>query len=187
MDERGIIKLFAKLFAKHKIHYLLTGGFAVSYWGRPRATHDIDFLIEISPRNLPRLKDVFPLLGKDYAVNIQSQFNIIYLPLGLKLDFWIAKKTEFELNKFNRKITAKLFGERIAIISPEDLILTKLSWCRKVYSERHMGDCIGIWQIQREKLDEKYLNKWANELFVGNFLKAVKEKNLTPYPDIEKK
>ena len=31
------------------IPYMLVGSFASNYWGRPRATHDADLVIEIAP------------------------------------------------------------------------------------------------------------------------------------------
>lgn len=32
------------------IPYMIVGSFASNYWGRPRATHDADLVIEIPPR-----------------------------------------------------------------------------------------------------------------------------------------
>src|SRR3989338_1336843 len=52
----------------------------------------------------------------------------------------------------------------------EDLILTKLLWCKKFRSERHLRDCAGIWQIQKDKIDINYLSHWAEKLAVKNLL-----------------
>ena len=32
-----------------EIPYVITGSFASNYWGRPRATHDADLVVEIHP------------------------------------------------------------------------------------------------------------------------------------------
>ena len=42
---------FCRLFNQHGVKYLLIGGYAVSYYGRPRNTEDIDFWVENSPEN----------------------------------------------------------------------------------------------------------------------------------------
>ncbi|MBI2405001.1 hypothetical protein HYV22_02375 [Candidatus Gottesmanbacteria bacterium] len=62
---------------------------------------------------------------------------------------------------------------RIAVIAPEDLILTKLAWCKELPSERHMQDCAGIWRVQKGKLDEGYLRRCADELGVADLLHEV--------------
>jgi len=41
------LKLVVNKLDKLRIPYVLTGGLAVSYWGAPRTTHDIDIIIEI--------------------------------------------------------------------------------------------------------------------------------------------
>ncbi len=46
---------FLKLLNSHKVEYLLTGGFAVSYYGYPRATNDIDVWVARTERNASKL------------------------------------------------------------------------------------------------------------------------------------
>jgi len=41
-----LLKLVVNKLEKLKTPYMLTGGLAVSFWGLPRATHDIDIIIE---------------------------------------------------------------------------------------------------------------------------------------------
>lgn len=184
MGQRDIIALLAKLFEKYKISYVLTGSFAVSYWGHPRATHDIDFLVELESPDKHKLLDLLSELDQGFSVDLYQaenaidkhwQFNVFHQETSIKIDFWIAQKSEFEKNKFKRKITTEVFGEKVAIVSAEDLILTKLSWCKDVFSERHMRDCIGILEVQKGKLDEKYLRENAEALGVVDLLKQARE------------
>jgi hypothetical protein len=48
-------KEFIQLLAKHKVKYLIVGGYAVSLYARPRNTDDIDFWIEAKENNAKRL------------------------------------------------------------------------------------------------------------------------------------
>lgn len=47
-------KEFLRLLNFHKVEYLLIGGYAVNYYGYPRATADMDVWVGISPANAER-------------------------------------------------------------------------------------------------------------------------------------
>ena len=57
MDQRlpPDFKEFLRLLASHEVEYLLIGGYAVGYYGYPRATQDMDVWIAIAPRNAERM------------------------------------------------------------------------------------------------------------------------------------
>jgi predicted nucleotidyltransferase len=42
---------FLRLLNSHGVEYLVVGGYAVAYHGRPRATGDLDLWIAVHPRN----------------------------------------------------------------------------------------------------------------------------------------
>ncbi len=48
-------KEFLKLLNSHKVEYLLIGGFAVGYYGYPRATNDIDVWVARTEKNANKL------------------------------------------------------------------------------------------------------------------------------------
>lgn len=56
MDQRlpPDFKEFLRLLAAHQVEYLLIGGYAVGYYGYPRATQDMDVWIATAPRNAER-------------------------------------------------------------------------------------------------------------------------------------
>jgi predicted nucleotidyltransferase len=58
-------KEFLKLLNAHGIEYLLIGGYAVGYYGYPRATNDIDIWIAIHPDNAARMVKVLQEFGFD--------------------------------------------------------------------------------------------------------------------------
>lgn len=184
MGQRDIIALLVKLFEKYKISYILTGSFAGSFWGRPRATHDIDFLVEIEESEKSKILTLLKSLDKGFSVDLSQAeraidnhwlFNVFHSETGIKIDFWIAKDNEFEKSKFKRKIYTQVFEKRVAIVSAEDLVLTKLSWCKEVYSDRHFRDCVGILEMQKGKLDEKYLGEHAKKLEITKLLSEARE------------
>lgn len=173
LGQKDILLTIVKLLTKYKISYLLSGSFAVSYYGYPRSTHDIDFVIEAKQKDLPNLIDLVSELGKSYLVDVNqitkavetsSQFNIYHVGTGIKIDFWPIRDNSFEKNKFKKAKELIIDRQKIKVITAEDLILTKLLWSKKVISERHLRDCTGILKIQGDKLEMSYLLKWVNRL-----------------------
>ena len=54
---------FIELLEKHKVRYLLVGGYAVGYHGFPRYTGGLDVFIGISHKNSERIMEVFSEFG----------------------------------------------------------------------------------------------------------------------------
>lgn len=182
LSQRDLAYAFAKVFEEQKIPYLLTGSLAASYYGIPRATHDVDFVVEIMEKDIDKLLKAIKRVDSSFLISKEeinravlktSQFALFHTETGIKIDFWIGKNTEFEDSKFKRIIKIPLDKFKINFISPEDLILNKLLWCKEIRSERHLNDCRGILKVQAEKIDQEYLKLWARKLEVISLLEEV--------------
>ena len=66
----------------------------------------------------------------------------------------------FEQSAFVRKLSVRLAGRKTYVPSPEDLILLKLVPGR----EKDILDVKGIMVRHRDRLDRKYLERWAMHL-----------------------
>lgn len=58
-------KEFLKLLNSNRVEYLLIGGYAVAYYGYPRATADMDLWIAVSPANAERAAKALREFGFD--------------------------------------------------------------------------------------------------------------------------
>lgn len=58
-------KEFLKLLNDKGVEYLLIGGYAVAFYGYPRATNDIDVWIAINPANAQRVVEALREFGFD--------------------------------------------------------------------------------------------------------------------------
>lgn len=58
-------KDFLKLLNSYQVEYLLIGGYAVGYYGYPRATADMDVWVAIHPQNAEKLVAVLKKFGFD--------------------------------------------------------------------------------------------------------------------------
>jgi hypothetical protein len=162
------------------VEYMLTGSMASNAWGIPRTTHDLDFVVPLPSSQIPAFVQAFA--HPDYyldeaavraAYRPPHQFNLIHIPSALKADFWLLKAVPFEREMFSRRLEDRWFGERLWLATAEDVILHKLYWNRLSPSDRQLGDVAGVVQVQRGKLDEAYLRRWAAELQVSTELEAA--------------
>ncbi len=67
-------KEFLQLLNSHQVEYLLVGGYAVGYYGYPRATVDMDVWIAISPDNAAKTVGVLREFGFDVPELSDSLF-----------------------------------------------------------------------------------------------------------------
>jgi hypothetical protein len=58
-------KEFLRLLSDHRAEYLLIGGYAVAYYGYPRATADMDIWIAIQPKNAKNIVAALKEFGFD--------------------------------------------------------------------------------------------------------------------------
>lgn len=146
-----------------RIPYMITGAYAVSYFGLPRATHDLDIVVEIKPTDVDKIYRKFSneyIMDKNMvenAIQYQTHFSIIHTNDDLKIDFWVLKNKIGEQGRFGRRKKISLFGESTYIISAEDMVLTKLEWFKRSKNTKHMDDVIGIIKVQAGRLDKRYI------------------------------
>lgn len=81
---------FLGLLEKHRVEYLIVGGYAVGVHGFPRYTGDIDVFVAISRENAGRLVDVFSESG--------------FASLGLKAVDFLEPDTVVEVGREPMKI-----------------------------------------------------------------------------------
>jgi hypothetical protein len=133
------------------VPYMITGSLASSYHGEPRATRDLDIVIDPSPSALNVLVD--NLRAADFyvdrdaastALSERTQFNVIG-PDATKVDFIVRKDRPLSINELDRRRSVDLLGTKGFVTSAEDLIVAKLEWAAATGSERQlhrMSSCI---------------------------------------------
>ncbi|MBI2344106.1 MAG: hypothetical protein HYV02_07220 [Deltaproteobacteria bacterium] len=119
-------KEFLKLLHSHQVEYLLIGGYAVGYYGYPRATADMDVWIAISPTNAEKLCAVLHEFGMTMPQLVPALFlerdKIIRMgvpPLRIEILTSISGVT-FE-DCFARRQTVMIEDVPTLLISMDDL------------------------------------------------------------------
>lgn len=143
---------FISLCNKHKVEYLVIGGYAVAIHGYPRYTKDIDVSIQVSVKNAGAMVEVMKEFGFG-SLNLTSQDFIKeggFIQLGyepLRIDIVNdLNGVSFENAMKNKKVV-EYEGVSINFIGYDDLIKNKQ------YAGRSQ-DLVDI-----EKLKERNKNK----------------------------
>lgn len=126
-------KDFLKLLNSHGVKYLLIGGYAVGYYGYPRATADMDIWADV--KEIENLNNIISAL-KDFGINFDpntyklfseegQMVRIGFPPVRLEILSQISG-VEFDKCFKNRQIVT-IDGIEVSIISKEDLIQNKIA------------------------------------------------------------
>jgi hypothetical protein len=161
------------------IPYMITGSVASSFHGEPRATRDLDIVIDPTPPALDRLVDDLRTAGfyvdrdaAEDALRDGTQFNAIG-DEAIKVDFIVRRDRPFSIAEFDRRQRVELLGSKGFIATVEDVILAKLEWAAETDSERQLRDVAGMIAVAGDTLDETYLTTWARKLGVDTGLRRV--------------
>lgn len=92
----------------------------------------------------------------------------------MKVDLWILGRDDFAASSFSRRKTKRVFETPMNFIAPEDLIIQKLLWYKDARSDRHLEDAYTVFYGQKNQLNEKYVNTWAKNLGVTEYLDRIK-------------
>ncbi|MBM4091029.1 MAG: hypothetical protein FJ276_16645 [Planctomycetes bacterium] len=185
-SERELLVDCLERLNRLSVPYMLVGSMASNYWGIPRTTHDLDFVLALQPADIESLAAAF---GEGFFIQVESvrrafspphQFNAIDEKSALKVDFWLLKPDAFEHNAFERRRPVSLFGTPAWIMTAEDVILHKFYWHTLSPSDRQLHDAAGVFAVQGDALDMIYLRHWAPILHVGEQLAALLAGRLKP-------
>jgi hypothetical protein len=186
MTEQELLLDCLRRLNRAEITYYLTGSMASNYFGIPRTTHDLDFVIQLPPSAIKTMVSAFtPDFFLDEgsvraAYDPPHQFNAIDTRSALKVDFWLPKPAPFDAEMLRRRVRVSLFGEPAWITTAEDCILHKLIWNQITPSERQLGDAAGVVAVQADKLDLVYLRRWAETVGVSAQLNRLLSGEIKP-------
>ncbi len=178
-SQKDFIERLVGILNKAGVLYMLAGSLGSSFHGQPRATNDIDIVIDPT---LGQLEKFLDLLGTDFYVSRPTavealykklSFNIIDNKSGWKADMMIKRNRPFSSEEFNRRESGDFMGMKLDVLSAEDAILSKLEWYKQTQSNQQFRDILGIIEVQSNGLDMDYLKNWARQLNVSEELKLL--------------
>ena len=170
MPEPELFLLFVSPLNREGIRYVFSGSVAAIFYGEPRLTHDVDFVVFLNPNDIQRLVEVFPAndfylppvetMLAETAREQNGHFNLIHRDTGFKADLYTTGKDELNAWAFRGKRAVEFEGERVMLASPEYVIVRKLEYYREGHAEKHLRDIRAMLAVSGEQLDRPALNEW---------------------------
>lgn len=160
------------------IPYMLTGSFAANYYAVPRMTRDIDLVVDVSVGDVDRVGALFEAdfyLDRDAvgaAIASRTAFNLIHEVHVVKIDCIVRKDSDYRRTEFARRRRVSVEGCELAIVAPEDLIISKLDWMRETRSELQLTDVRNLLRSVAD-LDRPYLAHWTERLGLGRLYREA--------------
>jgi hypothetical protein len=114
-----------------------------------------------------RLARVLDDLGIPYLVGGSLASSVYGIPRTTQDVHLVAGIGLPHVDALARALVGEFYVE-IRFSSPEDTVLHKLRWYRmgNEVSERQWNDILGILKVQKDTLDQGYLDRWAGALGV---------------------
>ena len=110
MSAGDAFSLFRLALEQTGVRYAIGGSWASTALGGPRFTNDVDILADFTRENLDRFLDRLPKTfyadpaEARNAVHLGTTFNVIYMPMAFKFDFFPASAFPLGLEELDRAV-----------------------------------------------------------------------------------
>src|SRR5262252_4185333 len=108
-DEMHVLRIVSDSLEAARMPFMLTGSFAMAYYGKPRMTRDLDIVVSMSEANVSTAVSIFSpdfYIDEDSvrsAIVSQRMFNLMHLETGIKVDLIVKKGSEYRHVEFDRR------------------------------------------------------------------------------------
>ena len=174
LDFANFVKLIIETLDVTGVDYMIGGAVAVWAWGEPRATQDLDVVVNIPFEAIHQL-------------SAELEKRAMLVPAEVILDTILDERADLPINAIHRVsgYKAELFPMRdgdelrrsalarrelvdlgpqlgeVYLHSPEDLILYKLWYYSLSQQSKHLRDIVSILRQLGDELDSAYIEHWA--------------------------
>ena len=123
-------------FQNHKVKYLVIGGIAAVLHGVPRATFDLDKLIEATPKNAQRLLEAMleTKLGTAELITADElvKHEITIFRDRVRIDVQTSTPGLVFADAWKKRQTMQYQGQKLYVVSKQDLVASKKAAGRPV-------------------------------------------------------
>jgi len=174
------VKTVINAFDAAGVEYLVGGAVAAWAWGEPRATMDLDLVVNIPTdraaqfsKQLEKRGMLVPeeiILDNLMEDRADIPINAIHTYSGYKADMYpLRAGDELREAAFRRRILVDMgpqLGE-LYLHTPEDLIIYKLTYYSLGQQTKHLRDITAIVSSVENELDYDYITKWVDRKGLG--------------------
>jgi len=188
LDITEFLKLLLDCLKTTQVEYMIGGAIAEWAWGEPRATQDLDIVIDLPLESIGRfseeLKKRDMLVPTDIILDAMMEdradfpLNAIHTYSGLKADLFLMKEGDaLRQSAFKRRVLVDYgppIGE-VYVHSPEDLILYKLLYLGLSGQPKHARDIAAILHARKNKINLEYIDEWVARLGLASIWNELQD------------
>ena len=160
------------------VSHMLVGGLTSNYYGIPRATQDVDIVVQLTGHE--PLRRVVESLGDGFSIDAQVSFEtitgnaryVIRLPATpFVVELFVLGDDPFQQERFGRRVAIAIpqIGQQVYLPTPEDVVVQKVRWGRP----KDLEDAKDVMAVQAEALDMEYIETWCTRHDTRQRLRAI--------------
>jgi hypothetical protein len=159
-DPADLLRALSAALRIHGCRWYLFGAQAVTIWGRPRLTTDVDVTIRLESGSTAELVATLTAagfrlaFGSDEFVRATRVIPLVHESSGMPLDLVLAGPG-LEEQFLDRAIVVQLDDLSVPVISPEDLVVTKVLAGRG----KDVEDIRGLLRSRAASMDLDYVRR----------------------------
>lgn len=160
-DPASLLRALSSALRTHGCRWYLFGAQAVTIWGRPRLTTDVDVTVQTASAGSEALVAALSAAGFRLSETFSDDFvrstrvlPLIHMASGMPLDVVLAGPG-LEEQFLDRAVFVRLDDFTVPVISPEDLVVTKVLAGR----DKDVEDVRGVLRLRSASLDLDYIRR----------------------------
>lgn len=160
-DPASLLRDLSTALRNHGCRWYLFGAQAVTIWGRPRLTTDVDVTVRLDSGTIEDLMVTLMAAGFRLPEGVTDQFvrttrvlPLVHVSSGMPLDVVLAGPG-LEDEFLARVIAVDIDDVAVPVISPEDLLITKVLAGRP----KDLEDIRGVLYLRATALDLGYIRR----------------------------
>lgn len=188
LDITGFLKLILEALKASKVDYMIGGAIAEWAWGEPRATQDLDVVINLPIKSISKFSKELEkrdmLVPADIILDTIAEdradipLNAIHMYSGLKADLYLMRDGDaLRQSAFKRRVLVD-YGSpigKVFVHAPEDLIIYKLMYLGLSGQPKHARDIAAILKANKGNIDLKHIEEWVAQLGLGATWEGLKD------------
>ena len=160
-DPASLLRALSSALRTYGCRWYLFGAQAVTIWGRPRLTTDVDVTVQIGSAGTEAFVAGLSAAGFRLSESFSDEFvrstrilPLVHLASGMPLDIVLAGPG-LEEQFLDRAVVVQVDEFAVPVISPEDLVVTKVLAGRA----KDIEDIRGVLQVRSASLDLEYIRR----------------------------